>query len=105
MRNQSNTFDREISEAMHFRRWLDIKSCLKLNTYWTESKRGQKNYNPTQKYRLAWDVMTFNMNLLIKRAGKDATMDETNGLIQVMPICIANLSTRKQTWVGSMYCC
>ncbi len=43
MRNQSNTFDREISKAMHFRCWLDIKSCLKLNTYWTESKRGQKN--------------------------------------------------------------
>ena len=77
MINQSNTYDREISEAMHFRRWLDIKSCLKLNLYWMETKRGQKNYDPTQKYRLVWDVMTFNMNLLIKRAGKDATMDET----------------------------
>ncbi len=28
MMNQSNTFDREIMEAMHFRRWLDIRACL-----------------------------------------------------------------------------
>jgi hypothetical protein len=49
----------------------------KIEYDWTETKRGQKNYNPTQKYWLAWDVMTFHMNLLIKRAGKDATMDET----------------------------
>ena len=45
--------------------------------YWTETKRRQENYDLMQKYWLAWDVMTFNMNLLIKRAGKDATMDET----------------------------
>jgi hypothetical protein len=25
--NQSNIFDQEIMEAMHFRRWLDIKAC------------------------------------------------------------------------------
>jgi hypothetical protein len=29
MMNQSNTFDLEIMEAMHFRRWLDINACLK----------------------------------------------------------------------------
>jgi len=50
MIDQSNTFDREIYEAMHFRRWLDIKSCLKLNMYWMETQRGAKNYDPTQKY-------------------------------------------------------
>jgi hypothetical protein len=35
MMNQSNTFDREIMEVMHFRRWLDIKACLKQNEFWT----------------------------------------------------------------------
>ena len=77
MKSQSNTYDREIAEAMHYRRWLDIKSCLKLNYYWMESKRGDKGYDPTQKYRLPWDVMTHNMNLIILKAGMDATMDET----------------------------
>ncbi len=33
MMNQSNTFDQEIMEAMHFRRWLDIKACLKQNEF------------------------------------------------------------------------
>ncbi len=33
MKSQSNTYDREISEAMHYRCWLDIKSCPKLNLY------------------------------------------------------------------------
>jgi hypothetical protein len=28
MMNQTNTFDQEIMEAMHFRRWVDIKACL-----------------------------------------------------------------------------
>jgi hypothetical protein len=28
MMSQSNTFDCEIMEAMHFRRWIDIKACL-----------------------------------------------------------------------------
>ncbi len=26
-------------EAMHFRRWLDIKACLKQNEFWTEKKK------------------------------------------------------------------
>jgi hypothetical protein len=29
MMNESNTFDQEIMEAMHFRRWINIKACLK----------------------------------------------------------------------------
>ncbi len=77
MKSRSNTYDREISEAMHYRRWLDIKSCLKLNLYWMENNRGDKDYDPTQKYRLPWDVMVHNINLIILKAGKDATMDET----------------------------
>jgi hypothetical protein len=34
MINQSNMFDQEIMEVMHFRRWLDIKACLKQNPFW-----------------------------------------------------------------------
>jgi hypothetical protein len=42
-------FDREIAEAMHFRRWLDIKGCLKQNEHFTEKKRGEEGYDPMQK--------------------------------------------------------
>ena len=64
MMSQSNTFDKEIAEAMHFRRWLDIKACLKLNEYFTEKKQGDNGYDPTQKYRLVWDVMTPSQTLI-----------------------------------------
>jgi hypothetical protein len=77
MMNLSNTFDQEIMEAMHFRRLLDIKACLKQNEFWTEKKSTDKGYDPTQKYRLVWDVMTQNMNQLIDKGGLDLTMDET----------------------------
>jgi hypothetical protein len=33
MMNQSDMFDQEIMEVMHFRRWLDIKACLKQNEF------------------------------------------------------------------------
>ncbi len=75
--NQSNTFDQEIMEAMHFRRWLDIKACLKQNEFWTEKKKTDEGYDPTQKYHLVWDVMTHNMNQLIDKGGLDLTLDET----------------------------
>jgi hypothetical protein len=64
-------------EAMHFRRWLDIKACLKQNEFWTEKKKTNEGYDPTQKYPLVWDVMTHNMNQLIDKGGLDLTLDET----------------------------
>jgi hypothetical protein len=64
-------------EAMHFRRWLDIKACLKQNAFWEEKKKTDEGYDPTQKYRLVWDVMTHNMNQLIDKGGLDLTLDET----------------------------
>jgi hypothetical protein len=76
MMNQFNTFDQEIMEAMHFRRWLDIKACLKKNAFWEEKKKTDKGYDPTQKYCL-WDVMTHNMNQLIDKGGLVLTLDET----------------------------
>ncbi len=75
--NQSNTFDQEIMEAMHFRRWLDIKACLKQNAFWEKRKKTDEGYDPTQKYRLVWDVMTHNMNQVIDKGGLDLTLDET----------------------------
>ncbi len=77
MMNQSNTFDQEIMEAMNFRRWLNIRACLKQNEFWTEKKRTDEGYDPTQKYQLVWDIMTHNMNQLIDKGGLDLTMDET----------------------------
>jgi hypothetical protein len=47
MMNQSNTFEQEIMEAMHFRRWLDIKACLKQNCFGEEKKKTDKGYDPT----------------------------------------------------------
>jgi hypothetical protein len=64
-------------EAMQFRRWLDIKACLKQNNFWTEKKKTDEEYDPTQKYCLVLDVMTHNMNQLISKGGLDLTMDET----------------------------
>jgi hypothetical protein len=64
-------------EAMHFRRWFDIKACLKQNKFWTEKKKTNEGYDPMQKYCLVWDVMTHNMNQLIDKGGLDLTMDET----------------------------
>ena len=77
MKNQSNTYDREIAEAMRFHRWLDIKACMKQNVYHQETKRGEPGYDPTQKYRLIWDVICHNMNQLIQVGGLDLTADET----------------------------
>ncbi len=77
MINQSNSFDQELMEAMHFRRWLDIKKCLKQDEFWTEKKKTEEGYDPMQKYRLVWDVITHNMNQLIDKGGLDLTMDET----------------------------
>ena len=62
---------------VHFRRWLDIKACIKLNEFWTEKKKTEEGYDLMQKYCLVWDVMTNNMNQLIDKGGLDMTMDET----------------------------
>ncbi len=64
-------------EAMHFRRWLDIKACLEQNAFWEEKKKTDEGYDPSQKYRLVWDVMTHNINQLIDKGGLDLTLDET----------------------------
>ena len=76
MASQSNTYDREIDEAMHYRRWLDIKACMKLCNFYREKDRKATDYDPTEKYRLVWDTMTHNMRQVIKKMGLDHTIDE-----------------------------
>ena len=77
MTNQTNTYDGLIARTMHFRRWVDIKSCMKQNMFYLEKDRKDPEYDPTQKYRLIWDVMTHNMNQILLRGGLDVTCDET----------------------------
>ncbi len=60
-------------EAMQFRRWLNIKACLKQNEFWTEKKKTEEGYDMAQKYRLVWDVMIHNVNQLIDKDGLDLT--------------------------------
>ena len=78
LKNQSNTYDREVAESMRFRRWIDIKTCMKQNVYFQEKKRGDEGYDPTQKYRLIWDVICHNMNQMILVDGLNLTGDETS---------------------------
>ena len=66
-----------IADTMYFRRWVDIKRNLKLCDWTKETTRDDPNYDPTQKYRLIWDVTTYNLNQFIKKGGKDVVVDET----------------------------
>ncbi len=54
-----------------------LKRALSRMHFWDEKKKTDKGYDPTQKYRLVWDVMTHNMNQLIDKGGLDLTLDET----------------------------
>ena len=57
--SQTNRYDPLIDETMGPRRWLDLKNCMKLCFYGAEKKRGTEGYDPTQKYKLVWDVSKF----------------------------------------------
>jgi hypothetical protein len=43
-------------EAMHFRRWLDIKVCLKQNEFWIKKKKTEEGYDPCRN--TAWYGMS-----------------------------------------------
>jgi hypothetical protein len=105
MMNQSIMFDQEIMEVMHSRRWLDIKACLKQNEFWTEKKKTDEGYDPRQKYRLVWDVMTNNINQLIDKGGLDLTMDKTTWPNSSYADIQGCLQGKKLTRVDSMCCC
>ena len=59
--SQTNRYDPLIDETMGPRRWLDLKNCMKLCFYHDEKKRGTEGYDPTQKYKLVWDVSKFDV--------------------------------------------
>jgi hypothetical protein len=85
-------------EAIHFRRRLDIKACLKKNEFWTNKKKTDEGYDPIQKYRLIWDVITQNMNQLIDKGGLDLMMDKTtwpNSSYADIQICLQGKKTDK----------
>ena len=76
MPSHTNGFDPVINEAMSPHCWVDIKVCLKQNMHYAEKRRTEGRYDPTQKYRLIWDVMMHNMLAIIKKGGDDVTIDE-----------------------------
>ena len=77
MKNAPGKYDEVVDACMTYRRWLDIKSCLKQTLYFDEKKKGDEGFDPCVKYRLLWDVGCHNMRCLVKDAGLDLTIDET----------------------------
>ncbi len=59
----------------------------KQNAFWEEKKKTDEGYDPTQKYRLVWDVMTHNMNQLIDKGGLDLTLDERDYMAKLKLCC------------------
>jgi hypothetical protein len=70
-------FDKVIAETMGVRRLLDLKRSVKLCRHYEEKGKGEVGYDPTQKYRLIWDVVTHNTLQCMERGGLDITIDET----------------------------
>ena len=54
-----------------------IKATKKICRHYDEKKKGEKGYDPTQKYRLIWDVTCDNVNQLLGRSGLDISVDKT----------------------------
>ena len=78
VKENRKTYDFIIADTIHYRRFVNIKSCLKLCDHAQETKRGDDFYDPTQKYRHIWDVLIFNLNQFIETADLDMTIDETS---------------------------
>ena len=72
-----NQFGPLVAKTMGLRRFFDIKSAKKLCRHYNEKKKGEAGYNPTQKYRLIWDVICDNVNQLLSRVRLDISVDET----------------------------
>ena len=74
--SQENQYDYLTVNTMGIHRFLDIKGAKKLCSHHTETKKGEEGYDPTQKYRLVWDVTTHNVNQCLERGGLDLSIDE-----------------------------
>ena len=80
MSSEENEYDPLIYETMSFSRWRDLKYCMKLCCPIMEKmlpNRKQPGFDPSRKFRLIWDVLTHNMNCIVKRGGLDITLDKT----------------------------
>ena len=71
-------YDSLVSSTMRHRRFIDLRSLLKMNDNTKQKPRGIRGYDPCTKYRLIWDVMVHNMNQMIKKAELDCCIDETS---------------------------
>ena len=49
---------------------------MKLCEFYKEPEKHEPEYDPTQKYCMVWDVMTFNLISFIKKGGVDETIDK-----------------------------
>merc|ERR1712194_647482 len=76
--NHTSNYDELIAETMGVRRVMNLKRALKLCLYFSEKKRTDVGYDPCQKYRLIWDVLTHNTLCCIKDGGLDLSLDETS---------------------------
>ena len=73
-------YDEVVAKSLPVTRFLDLKLNQKMIHPGTEAAmphRSETGYDPTRKYRMVWDVMTHNMNSVIKEGGKDLTFVET----------------------------
>ena len=59
------------------RRFFDIKATKKLFRHYDEKKKGEAGYDPTQKYRLIWDITCDNVNQLLSKVGLDISVNKT----------------------------
>ena len=75
--NHTKRYNKIITEIMGVRRVLNLKCSLKLCFYFSEKKKTDVGYDPCQKYRLIWDVLTHNTLCCIKDGGLDLSLDET----------------------------
>ena len=79
-----NQYDPLTVNTMGIRRFLDIKGAKKLCSHHAETKRGEEGHDPTEKYRLVWDVMTHNVNQCLEFGDLGLSVDKKLG--QMLPI-------------------
>lgn len=66
--DKGDLYDTIIADTMSHSQLIDLGSNFNLNNNGKENKCGEGGHNPFAKYWLVWDVMVYNMNLLVKKA-------------------------------------
>ena len=75
---EGTDYDDNISSALTYRRFIQIKRVKKLCNNSTAPKRGEEGYDPTYKYDYIFKTIVHNINLLSKLGELDITGDETS---------------------------